>query len=708
MRRRVSLLAIVVASLLATASAQPKKEKPGGPGGGGAGAGGKKPPGPRPGAPPAEGKPPSRPGSGDSPAAGGNLAFDSATGKLKGTWAGATIPSYRTPMAAPLLGTVGYGTDSKLMYGPFEAGFGAGPTSTSASDARPPYPCKDGSTYSGYCPGGMDVKTCEETLFKTCASGTVRTELFMDECGGHAIPYHYHMDPVCLYKPDDPGHSGVVGVMLDGRPLYGRHETTGTAPADLDPCGGHTGTVPAYDSWGIPEGAKIYHYHARTEPPFLLGCYGDETTSSMQHCRRLYQSGTRKCGDGAGVTMSGSVELEYDLWCPCYDSDGKQADGDSNDDEGVVVAAPAPPRPPGLPDGYDTWEEYKEEQDRKAEHAKRDAEKKKEAEEKKKKKEAEEKKKEAEEKKKEAEEKKKEAEEKRKKLEEKKKEAEEKRKKLEEERKEAKAKRDAMLAKIADAKAARRAKILADAAIAGKNATRVKFKKPAPNATAACDLAFAAMPSVNSSKAFCNATETSASSGRRRRILNTEYDVTIEVNPEEVNVTAAVTELQSEGITPTTTQVDPLVALASVDGVDSGDLTALETEVTGAAEVQAQVAAIEDEVDSTESEVSDIESEAKDAEAEADELEAEADELEAEADELEAEAEYADRVADEEKKKADAAADTVSALPPRSDDEADVDIITTTRPKGGAAGLAGLFTALVATAAALVSVGQIG
>ena len=671
MRRRVSLLAIVVASLLATASAQPKKEKPGGPGGGGAGAGGKKPPGPRPGAPPAEGKPPSRPGSGGSPAAGGKLAFDSATGKLKGTWAGAIIPSYRAPMAAPLLGTVGYGTDSKLMYGPFEAGFGAGPTSTSASDARPPYPCKDGSTYSGYCPGGMDVKTCEETLFKTCASGTVRTELFMDECGGHAIPYHYHMDPVCLYKPDDPGHSGVVGVMLDGRPLYGRHETTGTAPADLDPCGGHTGTVPAYDSWGIPEGAKIYHYHARTKPPFLLGCYGDETTSSLQHCRRLYQSGTRKCGDGTGVTMSGSVELEYDLWCPCYDSDGKQADGDSNDDEGVVVAAPAPPRPPGLPDGYDTWEEYKEEQDRKAEQAKRDAEKKKEAEEKKK-------------------------------------QAEEKRKKLEEERKEAKAKRDAMLAKIADAKAARRAKVLADAAIAGKNATRVKFKKPAPNATAACDLAFAAMPSVNSSKAFCNATETSASSGRRRRILNTEYDVTIEVNPEEVNVTAAVTELQSEGITTTTTQVDPLVALASVDGVDSGDLTALETEVTGAAEVQAEVAAIEDEVDSTESEVSDIESEAKDAEAEADELEAEADELEAEADELEAEAEYADRVADEEKKKADAAADTVSALPPRSDDEADMDIITTTRPKGGAAGLAGLFTALVATAAALVSVGQIG
>ena len=54
--------------------------------------------------------------------------------------------------------------------------------------------------------------------------------------------------------------------------------------------------------------------------------------------------------------------------------------------------------------------------------------------------------------------------------------------------------------------------------------------------------------------------------------------MTIEVNPEEVNVTTAVTELQSGGITPTTTQVDPLVALASVDGVDSGDLTALKRE----------------------------------------------------------------------------------------------------------------------------------
>ena len=55
--------------------------------------------------------------------------------------------------------------------------------------------------------------------------------------------------------------------------------------------------------------------------------------------------------------------------------------------------------------------------------------------------------------------------------------------------------------------------------------------------------------------------------------------------PEEVNVTAAVTELQTVGgITDiTTTTVDPLVELSSVEGVATSDLTALETEVVAAA-----------------------------------------------------------------------------------------------------------------------------
>jgi hypothetical protein len=263
-----------------------------------------------------------------------------------------------------------------------------------------------------------------------------------------------------------------------------------------------------------------------------------------------------------------------------------------------------------------------------------------------------------------------------------------------EERKKAYAKRDAMLAVLknatADAKAEKRAKVLADAAIAGKNITRMKIKKSAANKDAACDDAFAGMPSVNTSHAFCNATE-AAPSGRRRGLLQVaEYDITIEVNPEEVNVTAAVTELQTVGgITDiTTTTVDPLVELSSVEGVATSDLTALETEVVAAAAVQAEVVAIETEVEAFETEAAS--------------LEAEADVLGAEVQEAAAEAAYAESVAEEEDRKAKDAADAVAALPPRSDDGADVDIVYVTKPKGGAAGLAGLFTAIVAAAAAFV------
>ena len=60
--------------------------------------------------------------------------------------------------------------------------------------------------------------------------------------------YHYHMDLVCDYTLTAAGHSTLVGVMLDGRGMYGRYETTGAVPMDLDMCGGHVGEHPAaYD-----------------------------------------------------------------------------------------------------------------------------------------------------------------------------------------------------------------------------------------------------------------------------------------------------------------------------------------------------------------------------------------------------------------------------------------------------------------------------
>ena len=52
-------------------------------------------------------------------------------------------------------------------------------------------------------------------------AGDERTELFLDECGGHARPYHYHADLVCEYDLTKGMHSGATGAALDGHIIYG-------------------------------------------------------------------------------------------------------------------------------------------------------------------------------------------------------------------------------------------------------------------------------------------------------------------------------------------------------------------------------------------------------------------------------------------------------------------------------------------------------
>ncbi len=53
-------------------------------------------------------------------------------------------------------------------------------------------------------------------------------------CTGHATPYHIHNDPACDYNKTAVGHSALVGVAMDGYGIYGKYETTGTVPTDLD------------------------------------------------------------------------------------------------------------------------------------------------------------------------------------------------------------------------------------------------------------------------------------------------------------------------------------------------------------------------------------------------------------------------------------------------------------------------------------------
>ena len=67
--------------------------------------------------------------------------------------------------------------------------------------------------------------------------------------------------------------STLVGILLDGFPVYGPEEVDGSAPADLDECNGHIHATPEY-----PEG--IYHYHITAVPPYICGCYRGTPGSS--------------------------------------------------------------------------------------------------------------------------------------------------------------------------------------------------------------------------------------------------------------------------------------------------------------------------------------------------------------------------------------------------------------------------------------------
>jgi hypothetical protein len=106
---------------------------------------------------------------------------------------------------------------------------------------------------------------------------------FLDTCNGHPLQsgasYHYHASPPCVTETvDRPGlHSEMIGVLLDGFPIYGPQGDGGVVVtnAELDECSGHFGPTPEF-----PDG--IYHYHLTTEEaPYSIDCYHGEVDASL-------------------------------------------------------------------------------------------------------------------------------------------------------------------------------------------------------------------------------------------------------------------------------------------------------------------------------------------------------------------------------------------------------------------------------------------
>ena len=118
--------------------------------------------------------------------------------------------------------------------------------------------------------GAMGIAVNGVAIFNQYAAGRspLGAEILtFDRFNGHpqqSGQYHYHIEP--LWLTGNNGASSLIGVLLDGFPVYGPREADASLPAGLDSCNGHT-----HATTEVPAGT--YHYHVTTTPPYISGCY---------------------------------------------------------------------------------------------------------------------------------------------------------------------------------------------------------------------------------------------------------------------------------------------------------------------------------------------------------------------------------------------------------------------------------------------------
>ena len=163
----------------------------------------------------------------------------------------------------------------------------------------------------------------------------------------------------------------------------------------------------------------------------------------------------------------------------------------------------------------------------------------------------------------------------------------------EEKKKQAEKTRDAILGDITNTRLKAKAKLLADAAIAGVKVKRLKAKLTADSEDTACSDAFT-KAGMSASDGACVAT--AASSRKRRSLSSTTYDVELMFSSSTVSddaLAAAELEMKNNGVegVSSDTAVDPIAELKTVPGVDTSKLQTFETEASDAAEAAAESAA---------------------------------------------------------------------------------------------------------------------
>jgi len=119
------------------------------------------------------------------------------------------------------------------------------------------------------------------------------------------VGYHYHAATDCLNDSAiETSHGNIVGVAMDGHPLYARLNKAGELPTDLDSCGGHT-----VEGFG-------YHYHAGDAGSNQIlsclaaevGCVSEDPTASCDASASKKGGGDRGAAGGGKPDFSQAAE----------------------------------------------------------------------------------------------------------------------------------------------------------------------------------------------------------------------------------------------------------------------------------------------------------------------------------------------------------------------------------------------------------------
>jgi hypothetical protein len=169
-------------------------------------------------------------------------------------------PIQASSTTATSLGAIGYLISGTAMFNPFEMD-----ASTPAVGDNASYTFTDGA-------------------------GNQQTAWFLDQCDSHSngSTWHAHGNPNCVTSQVDTatGPSHIIGIALDGFPIYGGRDINGAviSVSQLDACNGITSPTPEF-----PSGAYHYVLPLGVTTKFAsINCYsGTVSSGTIAAARKL-------------------------------------------------------------------------------------------------------------------------------------------------------------------------------------------------------------------------------------------------------------------------------------------------------------------------------------------------------------------------------------------------------------------------------------